>query len=522
MSSPTDRTPFETVTRDEALVDTLLHEVAGNTDLPDLSERILASHLAGDGEDAADRVFAAATQAEDQTWRRWLAAALVLLGLGVVTAIAVFREPQQPDRPADESQLQDPETAFVRSIDALRALLPQVERISVRVLRYPDANLPEIDLSAAPPLRQDHAEAVRDLTQALGQDLRDEPPAGWKWPHRIYLHLEDGRAVTLAVNPYEKGPRALVDVLGLERGLRASPAASRELRDLVARAERTARRQLGVVIERDDLLPTNGLPRLTENLRLYGIANADLALLERFNATRRIDMSGLAQTLNTKGLVKFMHCNPLRESLKELVLDGCAIADDDMTTLTPFIRLQRLSMRGVKGFTGQGWRAYIVSSLYRDGPFDVDLSEVDSLTDAGIARMMQWPPTVLALANSEGGISDVGWASLMTAKSLTALDLSGWRIDVDRAKDLAALPKLERLALRRCALDRQTLAALAAGCPSLTHLDLRDNGELTTRDLMQLASIETLTQVDVRDCDKIGFAGAEAFAKAREDCEVLR
>ncbi|MCK5942358.1 MAG: hypothetical protein KAI24_10345, partial [Planctomycetes bacterium] len=110
------------LTADEAPIDTLLRERVGGEAPPDLARVVATRHARGDGAGAAERVASAPSHVRPPT-RPWLAAALVLLGVGAVAG-TIWSGRAAPDEvdPQARQTAQDPVPAGasfrLRVIDA--------------------------------------------------------------------------------------------------------------------------------------------------------------------------------------------------------------------------------------------------------------------------------------------------------------------------------------------------------------------------------------------------------------------
>ena len=141
---------------EELQMDACLSEMAGRAPAADLAKRILAAAAA---RPAAGR---------EQSTPRWLVAALLLLGVGVVVAVAVMQHdkrggeapavaPQEPDKPQDKTAPPSPHA------EAIREAIHSIE-------------LTERRAEATKVLKHYGAEALPLLEQALAQDQNRRRP----------------------------------------------------------------------------------------------------------------------------------------------------------------------------------------------------------------------------------------------------------------------------------------------------------------------------------------------------------
>jgi len=503
----------------EPLVDALLGEQLGGETPPETA-LVLARWQRGDGADAAARAALAARTAgagvaalRMRSPRFWLTAAAVLLGLcGVLSALLLRGDGRE--RTATPPPPQDPVAPGVvpvEDLDQLRALLPQVTAIEIEILRL-DVGPQSIEVGG----RAVHVAELDELRAALA-DVRLQAAGEWKWQNRFDLLLPGNRRIAMAVGPTVIGPDAsslgpvadlphdanvvgahlTLGVQGLRGDLAVDCKQGQWLRKMIEAATNAARAAHGIVRSAKDLDGESALPADCKQLRLFGdLHGADFAKLERFTQLERLDLSGLRWTLTAEELTAIGQLDALRASLRELCLEGCRLCDDDLVGIVPFVHLQRLDLRLVRGrapsleevigpsrkatsagaapFTGEGFRHFSNSSARRDGPTAVDLTGCD-LSDAGLVAIAQWSPRELVLKGAGHNITATGWQALMSARNLERLDLTGWPIDRARMRDLAARTDLVELTLRNCGLDDVSLALLGDTKAPLRRVDTADN-----------------------------------------------
>lgn len=475
----------------DAVVEVLLEENLGGWTPRDVSAAVATAFAADGGAGAAARA--------EQPWpaasrpRSWLVAAVVLLGLSVLFAVAWSRA--RGDRGvAQEPQPAEPaagEVLPVQDLARLRELLPQVVRVELEVLQLADPDLPAIDVAGVPVRATDAW--TRAFTAALADGARMQDPAGWQWQNRLSLVLRSGRHVAMAVSPYDRGAGQTLGLRGLQGDLLLTGDGVPAVRELLATATHAARLAHGVVVRAADLVGDGAFPANVEQLRLFGITDADLEHLRRFPALRRLDASGLYRTLGVEGLRHIGACS----SLEELSLAGASLPDRFVPHLARLRRLLRLDLRGVRDFFGGGFRTLRLVGGRRDGPTAVDLRDVPTLTDAGLASIVEFGVSDLRLGGSQTGIGAEGWRALMAGRGLTHLDLSGWTFADARFADLAGLPQLEELTLDDCALDDAALVALARTKAPLRRLSLRRVQGLTLAGWTAICELPTLREVDL-------------------------
>ncbi len=514
---------------DERVLDVLLEERLGAHPPPDLQAAVLAVRAHGAAGAAAQRLRAANLPASAPP-RRWLAAAAVLLGVLAVSSALLWRNDEAAvpiGAPPAPQPVQDPQPRTVvpvDSLEALRALLPQVTAIEVEIERLDWLPFP-VDVRGAAVQFAAPTQVALALTE-----VRRVDPAGWDWSNRVDLLLPGGRRIAMAIDtatvglqlpilawpdhPQRPPQMAPADLrLGLrglhgDLALRGEGAGADWLRAIVTAATKAAKVRHGIATSVADLDGPTALPAATETLRLFEVTGDDLKQLANFPALRRLDLSGLQRTLSAEELTTIGHLTSLRASLQELRLDGCRICDLSIVSILPLVHLQRLELRGVatgsprgegaavEPFTGEGCQYFSNSSLLRDGPWAIDLGTCPNLTDAGLAAIAQWSPRELHLDGAGAHITAAGWQALLRSRHLTHLDLSRWALDAQRLRDLAARTDLEVLVLHGCNLDDSAVARLHDAASTLRKLDLTGNPAITAAALAALrTALPTVTVV---------------------------
>lgn len=507
----------------DAVADALLAEALGDARHRDQTDAVLARLAAGDAEAAATRAELAARPDGPEDARRsrlerlrpWLVAALLLLGIGVVVGIAVS-DPDAVDDFAQEPDAGTDDVVPIRDVGHLRELLPHVKTVELEVLRLPDPDVPfDVELAGVPVIATDgiRERIVRGLAGAGLQ-----VPAGWDWQNRLTLSLDDGHRVAMALYPYDPGTRQTIGVRGLKGDLTVSGDAAAACRELLDAATTVARMAHGVVLRADELAGPGAFPANLEELRLFGIADADLRHLQRFEQLKRLDVAGLRDTLGREGLREIGRCF----TLEELSLDGCAVDDEGIAPIFNLNGLQRLGLRGVRSLTGTGFRHFGPMSFYRKAPTSVDLRDVPTLTDDGLAQVVTYATPELLLGGSGAGIGATGWRAVVDAVAITRLDLSRWPLDAARLRDLRDADHLEVLAVERCDLDDADLEILAATKSPLRELSVRGNLAVTVEGVRALAGIATLEELDVRGLPGVGPAELDEITAGAPDLRLVR
>ncbi|MHC4078074.1 MAG: anti-sigma factor, partial [Planctomycetota bacterium] len=178
-------------------LDVALEERVGGLTPPDLRHRLLAASEA-QRQAAAQRVEDAA-RLQGPTRPLWVAAAVLVLGLGVLFAVLYFKNipsggaddgtdrgtaPIQ-DRGQDASQ----DGALVRPTTKAEFLkhLRAVEAISIEVVTT-RKHSHSLSRSRESRLEIKDKATVDKLTDLMAKSLKPAVPAGWEWPNVILLH----------------------------------------------------------------------------------------------------------------------------------------------------------------------------------------------------------------------------------------------------------------------------------------------------------------------------------------------
>ncbi|MBL9077933.1 MAG: hypothetical protein JNL08_10545 [Planctomycetes bacterium] len=495
----------------EAVVDVLLAEAHGAWAPRDVADAVLARHARGDmapvaGSRSGSLPFA----------RRWLAAALVLLGLVVVGAVTWSVAQQRRDAAQEPVQDPAPDTELpVADLAQLRALLPQVVRVELDASWLADPDLPHIELGGVPVVAT--ADWQRAFLAALATDAQLEPPAGWKWQNRLSLVLGDRRRIVMAIDTHDHDARQTLGLRGLRGDLSVGGAAALALRDLLATATHVARQAHGVVVRPQDLDGANAFPTTADTLRLFGLQEADLQHLPRYSNLRHLDVSGLRHPLGRTAVRHLADC----ASLAELTAEGVEFPDQNLIRLTKLTHLRRLHLRGVTGFTGEGFTAWNNSALRRDPTELVDLRSVASLTDAGLVQIAGLGAAELRLGGAGGGIGDEGWRALAASRGLQRLDLSAWRLDAARLGAFASSADLAELTLDDVELDDAALAALAVA-PALRAVSLRRARGFTHAGVIALGEGGHVRRIDLTAVDGLDLDELAIWAFLHPDVEFVR
>jgi len=497
----------------EAVVEVLLQENLGAWAPRDLRASVAAAFAApGAAANAARLPGVSPVAARSRTW---LAAALVLLALGVVFAVAWSRS-RVGANTAQDPQPDAADVVPVRDLVHLRELLPQVVRAELEVLRLADADLPDIELAGVPVQATD--EWTRGFVAALAADARVQEPAGWDRQNRLSLVLGSGRRIEMSVYTHDRGSRQTLGLRGMQGDLGVGGAGATAVRELLATATHVARLAHGVVVRPQDLDGIDAFPPQQEEMRLFGLAEADLQHLPRYTNLRRLDISGLRHPLGKPALRHIARCR----SVEELTVHGVEFDDDQLILLTSLVNLRRWHLRAVRRFTGEGFFT-LTNSAFRRVPTElVDLRFVPTLTDRGLRKIAEHGVPELLLGGSGANIGDEGWRALMASPTLRRLDLSGWSLDAGRIRDLAQRTDLVELVLDGCALDDAAMVALARTASPLRRLSVRNVKALTVTGFTALCGIATLREIDLTGVDDLDLDEMSKLAFLHPDVQFVR
>ena len=429
----------------DAFVHALLQEELGSDPRPASTSDLLQRLERGDGARAFARTEEQAP-AQRPSWiaRRWplAAAAIAVIAVGATFAEHWLGgggspsgdEVERPQDPQDKTS--NDKTIRIRDLAQFEQLVPQIRGVSVEVLRLHDSNLPfEVEAKGHPVGMMPHAR--EPFVAALATDLKLLQPAGADWQNKLTFELKDGRSIEGAIYPYGGAGVLRVHLQGLQGDLGVGGMAADMLRDLLKDGVFQACYQLGIVTKDR---PLREVPRDATSLRIFQQSDEELKLLAEFSQLKKLDVSGLRNKLGGAGLRTIAESCP---QLEELVLDGVRLPDDAMARLLEKMRLKRLSLRGVLGFAGIGFRDDPRSQKRRTYPNELDLSYCKSLTDDGFQAICAADPELLRLRGAGAKITRAGFRALEQTKRLRELDLRSFTL-----ADKGMLPILNWL-LRR-------------------------------------------------------------------------
>lgn len=458
--------------RDEAedrRLDWALGEKLGGETPPDLASCIVAGHRRGDG--ARLRPL----QPVPPT-RRWLAAALILLGLGVVFAVALHRDAADAPTPVAPSPPQQPAPAQVYSVADVDNLPPDTRRVSMR-----DCG-------------DDVAAALRRLC-----DLED-----------LEVHVSDREVFGMGLKVARTQPCPSITHAGLNDLCRLG-----KLRRLVLSGTfgvRPAGPDTWGIF--DDL---QKLPLLQElALKFFDVPDNEgvgcFDVLPKLSALRRLDLS-FDHGFGERGIDIILRC----QGLESLSLRGCQqLHGSWLAKLGTLPHLRQLDVSLIDGINwrnvpGEEQDPLIATTLF--GARETARQPGTGVTDtalAGIARCR----TLQHLDLSNSRFTDAGAAVLADLTGLEQLDLGGNPIGDSVIDDLP--PSLTRLVLCSDNLTDACCSKLRQRLTHLVHLDISACYGIHDRGVADLVAMPTLRHLEIRQMYGLTAASIEHFLKATQ------
>jgi hypothetical protein len=471
----------------DAQLDWALDEVAGAQRPPDLLAAVQARLDAdGDWAPAGDRPPRPAQ-------RPWLAAAGVLLGVGVVVAVWCGRGQTPSSAPARTAQGQDPqqkepaEFAVASTLEELAKVpddstavrLSPVDAATVAALRRLQ-RLTHLDLGLAratgdpAPLDEDMLREVSKLTtlRELRLDYRAGIESTWLQPLADlplletltlkFVPVDDAVARTLANLPSlrkldlaftaigDEGLAVLVAMPGLrELSLRACGRLTTAGLTALGKATRLEVLDLSCAVGL-----SSGAPRA-----LAG--NATLAILKRSESMMLAEMALAGKTGGVTDEV-LQTLKPLA-NLRELRLFGCSAVTAEGLAAVPSARLRTLDLTVRGDFApfaaalppglevlGLGWSTTLkdadLTAIAERLPHlqRVDLTRCTGIGDAGLEKLLQGCPIRELSLDLCTGLTAESLPTLLGCKTLRKLDVSGLRwVDGSVQQQLKSMPGME-------------------------------------------------------------------------------
>ena len=399
---------------------------------------------------------------------RWLAAALVLLGLGVVVGVAVLRD---GDGDADVAKpAQEPESVQVNRYEEFLALAKDVVRVRMEIVKAWTPNFVAVEGAVA--VLED-AQQVQAFVAAVPKledgiwgfhtdDLSTSPDSA-----RITLELRGGR-VLHGGTIFGEGELFWLSVL---RPALLKPGPMREqVTALRTQAMTNARIAHGITFSFAELARVPATRKAIQCLPLRpGTVTQHLG---RFPQLERVDQV-IATSLGTNGPITIDVHAPARLAefatlphLRHLRFAGTEVTDIDAADLHTLRKLTSVRIDGGLGHLTERGHTALVSKL--DALELISVENGNAIVRAAVAagRLQK-----LALLGVK--LTPAEFAALAALPTLRELDLTGiWWQDSHLAQLLAARTPLLRLRLRSTDITAEGLRTLT-GMPTLRVLDLR-------------------------------------------------
>ncbi|MBL8734822.1 MAG: hypothetical protein JNL12_00215 [Planctomycetes bacterium] len=398
---------------------------------------------------------------------RWLVAALLLLGLGVVFGVAILRA-GDGDAPA-ATPAQEPESVVLTKHSEFLALAKDVVRVRMEVAKAWEPHFVAAEGAVA---ALEDAQQVQAFVAAVPKledgtwSFRTHPFSTPPDSARITLELRDGRVLRGGA-VLREGELFWLSVL---RPARLTPGPLLDqVNTLHSQALTNARIAHGITFSFAELAR---VPRNAQAIQCLPLRSGTVAQhLDRFPRLERVDQV-LATSLGTNGPITELHA-PARLAefavlphLRHLRFAGRDVTDADVAELPTLRKLTSVRIDGGLGLLTERGHAALVSQL--EALELVSVGNGNAIVRAAIAaRRLQ----KLALFGVE--LTSAEFAELAALPTLRELDLTGiWWKDSHIAQLLAARTPLTRLRLRSTDITAEGLRTLAA-MVTLRVLDLR-------------------------------------------------
>ena len=401
---------------------------------------------------------------------RWLAAALVVLGVGAVLGTMTLRRggepslvPMQDPQPAPNAFSQPPGFVQVTDSEQATALLATVNRIVMRAFPYPDVAF----LDAKPVVLD--LQRARDFAASLplvGATAANTN-ADRLWTVSLVFQLADGRKLAGLLRLDDP---ALFLIPGLAPvGLPPGPLLETG-RAIYAELLTNVRIAQGSAYTFEELAR---VPATATAIQCPPLPPGEVSKhLGRFTKLERVDQV-ISHSLGTGAPISIEIRSPARLAefavfphLQHLGMSGTAFSDLDAQDIKRLPALQSLSFRGGLGELHGTSMQLLVRKL--DAIELISVKQGPELLRAVIAagRIRS-----VALFGVEPPPED--FAALAAMPTLRDLDLSGiWWTDAHLAQLVQAHTRLKRLRLQSTKMTPAGLRSLAA-LPELRELDLR-------------------------------------------------
>jgi hypothetical protein len=432
----------------------------------------------------------------------WLLAAGMLLGLGVVTVMALWRHTASPATPTTSRQgPQDPSTSLPNGPSDLAELQARVAAATeirmlmrgvwsaelgrwVTIPRHALDNL--FQRTLRPALEPDLVERVKSAIAASSQDPGSARGATMPvWSHHLAMANPLRAILVLRIGGDAPPQLGFLTPTGTEL-LHAPDFPFAELTPVAERTTAATIPGLGLVIGPGGFA---AVPTTTRSLRLFNVPATAVGELQRYPSLRSLDLTaapafhdagvlGALSALPIEGLTlaphrldaaAFQTLGAMRTLHELLLVDGHpldVLLDRRPTTAAP--QLDDAALRGLGELTQ-------LRELTLAG---------GSFTDAGLQALATLPIQSLSLIDCEA----VRGESLAMLTQASSLLIRGGDLRPAAAEQLAAMPKLTKLYLLAAAAGVPLGPLATAG--QLTELTLQ--GPLATDELLHLRTLTTL------------------------------
>ena len=526
-AGPNEAGPGDATTRAElAVLEQALHERFTARTPPDLWPAV-AARLAANA-----APFAASTSPR---MRPWLVAALMLLGVGVVTTLMLWRPAAEPRSPATTPQ--DPSGTLPTTLTALQEQLATASEIHVqtravwsgelgRWVTIPRHGLDAVFEPALYPTLD--AEIVVSIRAAIA-DARLAPGVGGDaamptWSHHLPVHTPTGAALLVRLGgdaPPQVG-------FATPNGPVLLHAPSFPFAALAPVAERTT----AATIAAQGLVFGAGgfaaVPTTATQLRVFDVPSAAVGELARYPSVRQLDLTAAPA----------WHDAAVLRALVPLRLESLTLAPHRLDAAAfPALGALR-TLRELFLVDGHPLLHVLERRATTPAPSLADaavraLTDLTSLreltlaggacTDAGLEALAALPIELLCLVDCDA----VRGASLAKWSHVRELAVRGGHLDSTAAQHLAGMPKLQKLYLLDAAAGLPLAPFAAHG--TLTSLTLA--GPFARNELPQLAAAAALRELrlqptppfaddelpllhGLRQLTRLSLAGATAAQRA--------
>lgn len=247
-----------------------------------------------------------------------------------------------------------------------------------------------------------------------------------------------------------------------------------------------------------------------KNLRYFTVSDTrltDAALVHLATCTQ---MEGLDLTdcaISDAGLKKL--AGP--KELKYLNLRGTGITEDSAATIAGFTNLTHLGLRGCS--VGQN-----LTPLSKLPRLTHLILHGSTIGDAGV-KSLEGLNSLEDLDLTSSGVLDRAVKHCAQFPNLTTLAIGANIIKDATLKEITNLPKLTSLDIQTSGYTDAGMANLK-GAPRLARLNLFSVANITDKGLAELASIKTLTWINVGST-KVTKAGCDAFQTELPKAEIV-